>query len=194
LDASPPGAGIVDADPAGDDTAWLVLRRPNRSPLFSATEAPYLARAWAVLLGDSRAIECQVVVASVDRGTACTATPSALVCTSDPGRRCGAVRGAPQVIPYERLIVASYDVGRGRCVLERHLPAEYQASRATAVYAPERLVRAAARTRLADRLLEIGAEPPPRVTSRVSACALPDPRSSRRRRRSQRRSTRPSSP
>lgn len=145
--------------------SWLVLRR-QPSPMYAATEAPYLARAWASLLGESEALGCQVVLATGRGALACHATAEALVCASDPGRRCAGAVGSPQVIPYERLIVATFDGGSGRYVLDGQLPPDLtpagaaEARRARAAYAPSGQVRGERRTWLADRLLE--AVDPPR--------------------------------
>jgi hypothetical protein len=123
--------------------ATLVLRRAAESR-FAATEAPYLARAWTTLLSADPTLECRTFLASADRGTHCSPEPDALVCRGDVSPRCGIDAERGMRVPYDRLVVMTYDPVQPGFGVDATLPATFTprgAAGATSAdrYAPERL-------------------------------------------------------
>lgn len=153
-------ASIAAALPA-HPTAYLVLRRREPATYYTASEAPYLARAWATLLDEDRATECRVFLAAAERGTTCSPDPDALVCRGDRSARCGPDLTAAHRIPYGALIVATYDPESARYVVDADLPPSFAPSAgpgadARHAYRPGALVRGDRLGRLAGNLVGAG--------------------------------------
>jgi hypothetical protein len=124
--------------------ATLVLWRAADAR-FAATEAPYLARAWATLLSSDPTRECRTFLVSADRGTSCVPEDDALVCRGDVSPRCGVEIDRGTRAPYDRLVVMTYDPGAPAFRVERSLPAAFTpagapGAAAVGLYAPERLL------------------------------------------------------
>ncbi|MGH7786486.1 MAG: hypothetical protein ACRERC_06435 [Candidatus Binatia bacterium] len=160
-------ASLATALPAVDAEAQIVLRLPPHD-YYAATEAAYLARAWVTLLGAEPSLESRTWLVAPARGATCEATAAGLVCGGENltrGKQSEA--RAPQVLPYERLVVLSYDPPSNRYHLETQLPADLlppgdAEPAARRAYAPAARVRDGTPSWLARDLLELPA--PPAVT------------------------------
>lgn len=151
-------AALVPAAPAE-----LVLVRAGTPPAYVATQVPYLARFWAGLLGDDASARCRVTLITPVRDNTCTPRAEGLACERQVTRTntaCGAGAGFG-MIPYDRLVVGTFDPASGEYQLTRSLPPELtpggEAAAAAAAYAPEHLVPKGPMAPLAGRLL---ARPP----------------------------------
>ncbi len=149
---------IADALSGLAQEAQVVLRRPSHA-LYTATEAPYLARAWTTLLVADPSVECRTFLASPDRGTSCTPEPGALVCRGDRSPRCGSGASADHRIPYDQLIVLTYDPAAAQYRVETMLPHEFTPAalageRASGEYSPARHLGERRVSRLAASLLD----------------------------------------
>ena len=129
-----------------------------------ATQVPYLARYWAGLLSDDALALCRVTLVTPDRDNSCRATADGLLCDRTVNRTnqaCGA-EAARVLIPYNRLVVATFDAATLRYELTTPLPAVFTppgdaGARARAAYDPHRLAAGAVRTALARDLLDLPA-------------------------------------
>jgi hypothetical protein len=148
-------AALVPAAPAE-----LVLVRRDTAPAYVATQVPYLARFWAGLLSDDTAARCRVTLLTPQRDNTCTPRAEGLACerlVTRTNTACGASAGFG-VIPYDRLVVGTFDPASGTYTLARSLPPELMpdgeaGAAARAAYVPERLVRGRPLAPLAERLL-----------------------------------------
>jgi hypothetical protein len=144
--------------PLREPGATLVLRRPQ-SPVYAATEAPYLARAWVTILAGDPAMECRVVLLAPDRGTSCRATPDAVVCAGDASPRCTDRADAAMRIPYDALVVLTYTPATATYVVDDRLPSDFtpdeQAAQAQAAYRPRHWSGDRRPTELARRVLDL---------------------------------------
>ncbi len=155
---------IVAALPGIDPDARVLLRLPPH-PLYAATEAPYLARAWVTLLSADPSLECRTFLLSEVRQASCVPGPDALACRRGDGRRVcdglatGGGASTEQRLPYEHLIVLTYDPSANIYRLEARLPDDLRpagpaSDQAAAAYAPARQVRAAEASWIARSLLQ----------------------------------------
>lgn len=152
-------ASLAEAFPT-DRTAHLVLYRPNPPGLYRATEAPYLARAWATLLGEDQRAECRLFLVAAEHGTSCAPDGDALVCTGDHSVRCGGYAATGHRIPWSRLVVASWNAPAGRYDVQPTLPAAFvpagpAGDAARRAYQPAHWATGAVETRLARQLLAL---------------------------------------
>ena len=148
------------ADLVPSAPAQLVLRRIADPGVYVATQVPYLARFWAGLLGDDTSARCRVTMLTPQHENSCTPQAGGLACER-PITRTNAACGpetARVVIPYDQLIVATFDPASGRYELDATLPVAFEpegetAAHARAAYAPRRLRPGGPRTTLARQLL-----------------------------------------
>ncbi len=152
-------ASVAEAFPA-DRGAHLLLYRPEPPALYRATEAPYLARAWATLLGEDQRAECRLFLVDATRGTSCTAEADGLVCRGDHSARCAAYETPGHRIPYDRLVVAAWNELAGRYDVQASLPAPLlptgeAGAVARRAYQPARLAPGRVETTLARQLLAL---------------------------------------
>jgi hypothetical protein len=156
---------LVAAVPGTAPETRVVLRLPAH-PLYAATEAPYLARAWVTLLGADPSLECRTFLLSDVRQATCVPGPDALECRRGDGRRAcdGLDRGGGdsniQKLPYEDLVVLTYDPSSNAYRLDDRLPEDLRpggpaSDRAAAAYAPARHVRATEASWIARSLLQL---------------------------------------
>ncbi len=146
---------LLGAVPGLRPDAALLLR-VERADAYLATEAGYLARAWAALLYADARVECRVVLASRARGEHCQPTEQGLVCQVERSPDCRALDGrASELLPYERLVIVDYDAARNRYLRRDALPLDAGGAdpRLAARYAPARNVVAAAPSALARELV-----------------------------------------
>jgi len=130
---------ILDAAPGLAPDAHLLLRVPG-AERYLATEAGYLARAWAALLYQDPGVECRVFLWSTPRGTTCTPRAEGLECRGERSPDCRRADGRElELLPYERLVFLEYVPAQNRYVLRRTLPAEATPADAELAtrYAPE---------------------------------------------------------
>lgn len=147
-----------------DGPAELVLVRAGTPPAYVATQVPYLARFWAGLLSHDSAARCRVTLLTPQRDNTCTPRAEGLACerlVTRTNTACGAGAGFG-VIPYDRLVVGTFDPASGEYRLAESLPPELTpegdaGAAARAAYAPQRLVHHGPMAPLAERLL---ARPP----------------------------------
>lgn len=148
-------AALVPAAPAE-----LVLVRTGTPPAYVATQVPYLARFWAGLLSGDTSARCRVTLITPQRDNTCTPRADGLACerlVTRTNTACGAGAGFG-VIPYDRLVVGTFDPASGEYHLARSLPPELTpdgetGSAARAAYAPLGLVPGRPLAPLAERLL-----------------------------------------
>ena len=145
--------------------ARVVLRLPPH-PFYVATEAPYLARAWVTLLGADPSLECRTFLLSDVRQASCVPGPAALECRRGDGRRAcdGLDRGGGdrtiQKLPYEHLVVLTYDPLSNAYRLDDRLPDDLRPAKpasdhAASAYAPSRHVRETEASWIARSLLHL---------------------------------------
>lgn len=156
-------AALVPAAPAE-----LVLVRHKTPPFYVATQVPYLARFWAGLLSDDTAARCRVTLLTPERDNSCTPRADGLACerlVTRTNTACGAAAGSG-VIPYDRLVVGTFDPASHQYRLAESLPPELTpagdtGAAATAAYRPRRLLRDGPMAPLAERLLARPPRPAP---------------------------------
>jgi hypothetical protein len=149
---------IVEALPAAGGDAHVLLRLPPH-PLYTATEANYLARAWLALLAADAALECRSFLLAPERGARCEATPTGLTCRDREATDCVAPNQAT-ILPYDRLVVLDYDPATNRYRLAQQLPEDLTpagdaAAAARRAYDPLARRRAVSPSWLARDLLEL---------------------------------------
>ena len=135
-------ASILEEAPWLQPDAWLVL---HTSPVaaFLATEAPYLARSWGVVLYQDPLRAGRLFLWSPERRTDCRAEERAFRCWEEPEAACVAAGTCDGLIlPYERVVLMSYVAAEGRFRLQRQLPAELLGDRPRSGvgYAPEAMI------------------------------------------------------
>ena len=123
-------ASILEAVPALDPKATLVLSLEPDPGGFQTTRVPYLASAWMFLLRDDESVAGRTVVWLRGWGAECRGQPAGLVCTTASGP-------APGAIPWDRLVLLSFHAASGRYGLVPSIPESGGA------YRPEALVRPA---------------------------------------------------
>ena len=131
---------LVEAVPGLDSTAYLVLRIPPELRGL-ATEHTEYARQWSMLLyGDPQLTERVFVISY--RGGGCRPEEQDLFCWHERAATGGFEHRYEEhwevLIPYESLVVATFDAERGGYALERTLPAELRGR--PELYAPEKLI------------------------------------------------------
>jgi len=152
-------AALVPAAPAE-----LVLVRRETPPAYVATQVPYLARFWAGLLSDDTGARCRVTLLTPERDNTCTPRADGLACerlVTRTNTACGAAAGFG-VIPYDRVVVATFDAASGEYRLAPSLPPDLAPdgearAGALAAYHPQQLLQDRPMAPLAERLL---ARPP----------------------------------
>jgi hypothetical protein len=149
-------ASILEAAPAVDPGATLVLSLEPDPGGFQATRVPYLASAWMFLLREDTSLADRTVVWLPGWGADCRPERPGLVCAS-------AIGAAPGAIPWDRLVLLSFDAASGRYGLVRSITASGGA------YRPEALVRPAPLSARARALLG-----GPRFLGRLLPVAGPD--------------------
>ncbi len=138
--------------PALAPGAHLLLRVPEHRR-YLATEAGYLARAWAVLLYEDPSVECRVFLWSSNRQTTCRPAADGFECSGERSPDCRRLDGRDtQLLPYDRLVLLQYEPARNAFVLSRELPAE--AAAGALAYRPDAHLLARPRTPLARALLD----------------------------------------
>jgi len=141
-------ASILEATPALDPKATLVLSLVPDPGGFQATRVPYLASAWMVLLRDDPSVAGRTVVALPGWGSDCRPVAAGLSCTGGPG---------PGLHEWDRLVVLRFDPTSFQYRLVREFPESAGAYRPSALIRPAPLsVRARSllvRPRLLARLL-----------------------------------------
>lgn len=153
-------AALVPASPGE-----LVLVRRETPPAYVATQVPYLARFWAGLLGSDTSARCRVTLITPQRENSCTPRAEGLACerlVTRTNTACGTTAGFG-VIPYDRLVVGTFDPASGEYRLAPSLPPDLTPAgdagvAARAAYAPERIMQGRPTAPLARRLLD---RPPP---------------------------------
>lgn len=149
---------ILAQAPALAPEAHLLLRVPAHEH-YLATEAGYLARAWASLLYQDPAVECRVFLWSEGRPTSCVARAEGYECRGERSPDCQRLDGREsELLPYDRLVLLEFRPATGRYVLAESLPAETGAGGAR--YRPRAQVLARERTPLARALLGAGGRGP----------------------------------
>jgi hypothetical protein len=144
---------LLAAVPGLAPDAHLLLRVPPHRT-YLATEAGYLARAWATLLYEDSSVECRVFLWSSSRPTTCRADGDGFECRGERSPDCQRRDGREtERLPYDRLVLVEYDASRNAYVLAPELPADAR-SLAGARYQPHALLTSRPRTRLARALLE----------------------------------------
>lgn len=119
---------ILGAAPGLAPDARLLLRVPA-SEHYLATEAGYLARAWAALLYQDPGVECRVFLWSTPRGTVCAPHAGGLECRGERSPDCRRADGRDvEWLPYERLVFLEYVARENRYVLRDELPADARPS------------------------------------------------------------------
>jgi hypothetical protein len=98
-------ASILEAAPALDPRATLVLSLAPDPGGFQATRVPYLASAWTSLLWDDPSVGGRIVVALPGWGSDCRPVAAGLSCIGGPG---------PAVHAWDRLVVLAFDAASSR--------------------------------------------------------------------------------
>jgi len=135
-------ASILEEAPWMQPDAWLVLYTPPVAA-FLATEAPYLARCWAVVLYQDPSMAGRLFLWSRERKTGCRAEERAFRCWEEPEAACVAAGTCDGLtLPYEKVVLMSYAAAEGRFRLQRQLPAELLGDRRRSGlgYAPEAMI------------------------------------------------------
>ena len=156
-------AALVPAAPAE-----LVLVRREMPPAYVATQVPYLARFWAGLLSDDTAARCRVTLLTPQHENTCAPRAEGLACerlVTRTNTACGAAAGFG-MIPYDRLVVGTFDPASGEYRLAESLPPELTpdgeaAAAARAAYTPRQLVHDGPMAPLARKLLGRPPQPAP---------------------------------
>lgn len=121
-------ASILDAAPALDPEATLVLSLVPDPGGFQATRVPYLASAWMFLLRDDRSVAGRTVVALPGWGADCRPESAGLRCTGGPGSGAYA---------WDRLVVLGFDAASSSYRLVETVP------ESAGAYEPRALIRPA---------------------------------------------------
>jgi uncharacterized membrane protein YjjB (DUF3815 family) len=143
-------ASILEAAPALDSRATLVLSLAPDPGGFQATRVPYLASAWMFLLRDDASLAGRTVVSLPRWGADCRPGPAGLTCTGGPGSG---------LYAWDRLVVLSFDAASSTYHLVESLP------ESAGAYRPGALIRPAPLSERARSLL---------VGPRFLARLLPD--------------------
>jgi hypothetical protein len=143
-------ASILDAAPALDPKATLVLSLAPDPGGFQATRVPYLASAWMLLLRDDPSVAGRTVVSLPGWGSDCRPDTPGLTCSGGPGSG---------VYAWDRLVVLGFDPASFRYGLVGGIP------ESSGAYQPRRLIRPAPLSERARSLL---------VEARFLARLLPD--------------------
>jgi hypothetical protein len=122
-------ASTLAEAPSLDPTATLVLSLVPDPGGYQATRVPYLAQSWMALLRDDPDLAGRTVVWLPVWGATCRPETAGLACAES------ANGGAPLTIPWDRLVLLSFDAASGRYRLVPSIPASGGA------YRPEALVR-----------------------------------------------------
>jgi hypothetical protein len=135
-------ASIVEQAPALRPEALLLLHAPP-APGYAATEAPYLAAAWAVVLYRDPSLFQRLFLWAPERGTGCRAEERGLSCWEEGKAECfaaGTCEG--RWSSYESLVLMSYVPEEGRFRLRREFPAALLGAPngAGRGYAPEAMI------------------------------------------------------
>ncbi|HEX7589676.1 MAG TPA: hypothetical protein VF362_01720, partial [Demequinaceae bacterium] len=123
-------ASILEAAPALDPKATLVLSLAPDPGGFQATRVPYLAASWASLLWDDPSIARRTVVALPRWGSDCRPVAAGLSCAGGPGSG---------VHSWDRLVVLRFDPASFQYRLVREFPESGGAYRPYALIRPEPL-------------------------------------------------------
>lgn len=142
---------ILAQAPALAPEARLLLRVPAHQH-YLATEAGYLARAWASLLYQDPGVECRVFLWSEHRPTSCVPRAEGYECRGERSPDCQRRDGREtELLRYDRLVLLEYQPATGRYVLAESLPAGTGAAGAS--YEPRGQILPRERTPLARALL-----------------------------------------
>jgi hypothetical protein len=135
-------ASIVEQAPSLRPEALLLLQTPP-APAYLATEAPYLAEAWAVVLYRDPSFMKRLFLWAPERGTGCLAEERRLRCWEEGQADCfaeGTCEG--RSLPYERLVLMTYVPEERRFRLLREIPAALLGAHPESGrgYAPEAMI------------------------------------------------------
>lgn len=124
-------ASTLAEAPSLDPTATLVLSLVPDPGGYQATRVPYLAAAWMSLLRGDVSLGGRTVVELPGWGATCRAEPAGFACPVSSGGP------APGTIPWDRLVLLSFDAASGRYRLVPSIPESGGA------YRPDALIRSA---------------------------------------------------
>ena len=113
---------IVDAVPEAQAATKLLLVLPHE-PTYTAMPVPYLAERWATLLWPDPSGRPSVFLWSEDAGSACVADTTGFRCRPHEQQACFDAGTCPGVmLPWERLIVMTWESDEGRFKLVERVP------------------------------------------------------------------------
>jgi hypothetical protein len=113
-----------------DARATLVLSLVPDPGGYQATRVPYLAQSWTALLRDDTRLAGRTVVWLPGWGATCRPESSGLACSQSADGR------APGTIPWDRLVLLSFDAASGRYRLVPSIPESDGAYRPEALVGP----------------------------------------------------------
>ena len=146
---------IADAIPQAEPGTRILLMMPHDTA-YTAMRVPYLAERWSTLLWPKRSERPLVFLWSEDVGSACVAEAAGFRCRLREQQPCfdaGTCEG--EALPWETLIMMTWDVNAGRFELEEHVPARFSGafSQSSEDYRPHDRIVAAPPSRRVRSLL-----------------------------------------
>ncbi len=139
---------IVEAAPRLAPSASLVLLIPERPPYYLATQADYLAQAWASLLYDDRSMWERTLLIGPYGDQHCSAEHDEIACRDSKDQILADV-----ALP--AAVILRYDAARNGYFLAERLPPEIASGSASqgSDYRPRALIFTAPAARMAERVL-----------------------------------------